>query len=112
MLNYSALAPEQRPWAAQTSRKGLAWISGDWAPGFPVGALGDQGVVTGHCPLAQPEPGLPGGGVGVCLTVLREPRWFSLLLPDCEYQLWGGSPGRWRGPSRGSCQGGDGGSGA
>lgn len=38
---------------------------GDWALGCPVGALGDQGVVTGHCPLAQTEPGLPGGGVGV-----------------------------------------------
>lgn len=89
VLSYSPLAPEQGLWAAQTSRKGLAWTSRDQLQAGWVEVLGDGGVVSGHRPLAELEPGLPRGGVEGHLTALREPHCSSLPLADCEYQFWG-----------------------
>lgn len=35
-----------------------------------------------HCPLAEVEPVLPWGKVGVHLTTVRESHWFSVFLLD------------------------------
>lgn len=112
MLTYSPLAPEQRPWEALTSRKGLVWTSGDWALGCGVDVLGDQGVDTGYLlPIGSPGAWAPWGRRKGAFNSLREPHLFSLLLPDCEYEVWGwGAARRAEGLEGGSCQGGNGGS--
>lgn len=67
-------------WAALTRRR--AW-PGCQETRLQAGPA--ESLVTGHCPLAEPEPMLPEGGAGVHLAVLSESHCSSLLLPDCAW---------------------------
>ena len=81
------MVPEHRLWAAQISRKGLAWASGDLAPGWSW--EGPRRLRSYH------RARLPREGCGVHLSELREPHRFSPLLPAAaqlclsEYQIRG-----------------------